>query len=91
MILGEPGDVGIRGTTGPSGAPGLDGVKGAQGPPGLPGVPGIPAPSLPRYPPTTADTMYIPVSFNGIVPRTMCHHISKKTYGEYYKKFQSVT
>ena len=63
-------------------------MKGTQGPVGLPGLPGIPAPPLPRYPPTTADTMYIPVMFNGKVPRTMCHHISKKAYGEYYKQFQ---
>ena len=90
-ILGEAGDAGTIGLSGLDGVPGPTGMKGTQGPVGLPGLPGIPAPPLPRYPPTTADTMYIPVMFNGKVPRTMCHHISKKAYGEYKITFSKTS
>ena len=67
------------------GFPGPRGEKGTQGPTGVPGLPGVPGPPSPRYPPSAPDTMFIPVSLHGKVPRKMCHHIGKHAYGKYQR------
>ncbi|XP_028399486.1 collagen alpha-2(I) chain-like [Dendronephthya gigantea] len=77
---GEIGDPGWPGERGPQGAPGNFGEKGEQGERGRVGRPGVPAPPLPRYPPTVADTMFLPVMLRGKVPRTVCAHIRKQAY-----------
>ena len=77
---GEPGVPGLPGDYGMPGPLGPRGEKGLPGPEGAPGLPGIPGSPYPRYPPRSPDTMFIPVSFNGKVPRKMCHHIRKQAY-----------
>ncbi|XP_028399477.1 collagen alpha-2(IX) chain-like [Dendronephthya gigantea] len=77
---GIEGVPGLKGKMGIAGYYGPPGEKGDNGPQGLPGPPGAPASRVSKQPPETPDTMYVPITITGKMPRVICHHLRRHAY-----------
>lgn len=76
---GDPGD---SGPPGDEGDVGLPGIKGDAGPKGNPGLPGPPGSTLSPHPPSKSGTIYVPLVISGKLPRLICHHFRRHSYGK---------